>query len=262
MRTPGRQVAVEELFPELVPYRRDAVRLHPRQGAPGVRDSSVGGPLLWPAGETWPVCPEHDDVLVPVVQVFRADVPDIVAFPADRDLLQVLWCQTDDHADGWVLPRVVWRDSAAVGEVRSAPVPTAVDENLVPRPCVVHPERVMEYAGADLPVELWQALEDRFDRLEAETGWHYEADLAVAPGTKLLGYPSWSQEPDWPDCPACRTPMRHLLTVASWEGEDARAWRPDGEFAGPELSLGDLGGVYLFECVTCPGRPGAHRYDC
>ena len=34
------------------------------------------------------------------------------------------------------------------------------------------------------------------------------------------------------------------------------------DFAGPELSLGDLGGVYLFECATCPGRPGAHRYDC
>lgn len=214
MRTPVRQVAVHELFPEVVPYRRDTVRLHPRQGA-----------------------------------------------PAGCDVLQVLWCQTDDHVDGWVLPRVVWRAAAAVTDVCTPPVPTAVDKNLVPRPCVVHPERVTEYAGADLPVELWQTLEDRFDRLEVETGWHYETDLAVAPGTKLLGYPSWSQEPDWP---SCRVPMRHLLTVASWEGEDSRAWHPatDADFAGPELSLGDLGGVYLFECVTCPGRPSVYRYDC
>lgn len=38
--------------------------------------------------------------------------------------------------------------------------------------------------------ELSQALDEWFDRLESEAGWHYEADLAVAPGLKLLGqYP-------------------------------------------------------------------------
>jgi hypothetical protein len=42
--------------PELAAYARTATRLHPRPGAPGVGDSSVGGPLLWPAEEPWPVC--------------------------------------------------------------------------------------------------------------------------------------------------------------------------------------------------------------
>lgn len=44
------------MFPELVPLARPAIRLHPRPGSPSVRDSSVGGPLLWPAGEPWPHC--------------------------------------------------------------------------------------------------------------------------------------------------------------------------------------------------------------
>lgn len=34
---------------------RTATRLHPRPGLPTVHDSSVGGPLLWPAEEPWPV---------------------------------------------------------------------------------------------------------------------------------------------------------------------------------------------------------------
>ncbi|MBA5222552.1 hypothetical protein [Streptomyces griseoaurantiacus] len=54
--TPPRPVEVAAVFPELAPLARPAVRLHPRPGSPSVADSSVGGPLLWPAGEPWPHC--------------------------------------------------------------------------------------------------------------------------------------------------------------------------------------------------------------
>ncbi|MGH4035916.1 hypothetical protein ACQB60_44260 [Actinomycetota bacterium Odt1-20B] len=56
--TPPRPLDVEALFPELAAHRRTATRLHPRPGAPGVHDSSVGGPFLWPADEPWPTCTE------------------------------------------------------------------------------------------------------------------------------------------------------------------------------------------------------------
>ncbi|THV27709.1 hypothetical protein E9998_14040 [Glycomyces paridis] len=36
--------------------------MHPREGTPTARASSIGGPLLWPAAEPWPTCTEqHDD---------------------------------------------------------------------------------------------------------------------------------------------------------------------------------------------------------
>ncbi|MER5279852.1 hypothetical protein ABT025_29515 [Streptomyces sp. NPDC002809] len=57
--TPSRPVDIESVFPELAAHRRTTTRLHPRPGAPGHRDSSVGGPLLWPAAEPWPVCTER-----------------------------------------------------------------------------------------------------------------------------------------------------------------------------------------------------------
>lgn len=53
--TPPRPDVVAAV-PELAAYARTATRLHPRPGSPGVGDSSVGGPLLWPAEEPWPVC--------------------------------------------------------------------------------------------------------------------------------------------------------------------------------------------------------------
>lgn len=54
--TPPRPVDVVELFPELAERARTATRLHPRPGSPTTADSSVGGPLLWPADEPWPTC--------------------------------------------------------------------------------------------------------------------------------------------------------------------------------------------------------------
>ena len=57
--TPGARAALLSEFPELTGYGQAAVRLHPRPGSPGVRESSVGGPLLWPADEAWPVCAER-----------------------------------------------------------------------------------------------------------------------------------------------------------------------------------------------------------
>jgi hypothetical protein len=54
--TPPAPLDISSVFPELGLLARPAVRLHPRAGAPGLDDSSLGGPLLWPAAAPWPVC--------------------------------------------------------------------------------------------------------------------------------------------------------------------------------------------------------------
>ncbi|MFI0790026.1 DUF1963 domain-containing protein [Streptomyces lydicus] len=285
-RTPARPVNVEELFPELIPFRREAVRLHPRAGSPSCHDSSVGGPLLWPAAEPWPVCAEeHYDPdtaselqaavpMVPVVQVHQADAPGI-PFPEGTDLLQVLWCPYAHGEYCYPLPQVHWRDSRGIGDILSTPAPVeGLPEDWYPNPCVVHPEQVTEYPSNDLSWDLRDALRQRFDELHATTGLHYWYHLADAPGIKLGGYPGWTQEPCWPDCEACGGRMEHLLTVASWEfdGESWRTWLPveDRTDSGwteaadnpAGLCLGDVGGVYIFECRACPDRPIGHWFDC
>ncbi|NUP21138.1 MAG: hypothetical protein HOZ81_34740 [Streptomyces sp.] len=60
LTTPPRPLDVPAHFPELAPLARTTVRLHPRPGSPTAADSSLGGPLLWPAHESWPTCPEHN----------------------------------------------------------------------------------------------------------------------------------------------------------------------------------------------------------
>jgi hypothetical protein len=55
---PALPIDVEALVPELAGWVREVTLLFPRSGEPGVGESSLGGPLLWPAEEAWPMCAE------------------------------------------------------------------------------------------------------------------------------------------------------------------------------------------------------------
>ena len=218
--------------------------------------------------------------LVPVLQLFAADVPEL-PFPAGTDVLQVLWCPFEHSYIPQ--PKLYWRDSSTCGgELAAHPRPDGADENYLPDPCVLHPERVVDYPSWDLPNELAEALRERFDRVEKETGWSYHQHLSVANGVKVGGYPTWTQEPVWPDCAGCGQRMEHLLTVNSveFDGASWRSWLPveDTPDTGtiwdlpyddrrliqspPGLMLGDMGGIYLFVCRRCPDQPYAHWFDC
>ncbi|MCO6008916.1 DUF1963 domain-containing protein [Actinoallomurus purpureus] len=250
--------------------------------------------MLWPRSQPWPYCgddhpptgyaPPHagPQPLVPVLQLFAADVPEL-PFPAGKDVLQLLWCPFDHEAGYVPRPELFWQDGSMRGPVLSAPPrPEGAREEYLPDPCVLHPERVVEYPNWDLPEELADELEERFEELEDGTEWSYWAHLSVAPGIKVGGYPSWTQEPFWPSCTRCGRRMDHLLTVksAEFDGESWKAWLPieDAPASGtvldlpyeerrriqraPGVMLGDMGGIYLFVCPQCPGLPYAYHSDC
>lgn len=286
-------------FPVLAGTARETVRLHPRPGNPDARSSSLGGPLLWPAGEPWPACDSPwctlDDrhppqtvepgtsPLVPVLQVFGRHVPQ-VPFPEGHDVLQVLWCPFA-HQQSEPLPRVIWRREADLGHAAAGygGVHPEAPAEQVPSPCTLAPELVIEYSTEGLDRDQIDALSAAAAGLQEETGWDLWSDLLVAPGSKLGGHPSWVQNPEWPRC-ACGARMAHLATIASWEYEGmfSRRWIPVQEqplfdlqaeqgasFAQhPEIRqphgimLGDAGNYHLFTCTTCPDRPYDHRWAC
>lgn len=291
--TPARPVDVEALFPEVTALRRNAVRLHPRAGTPQARESSLGGPVLWPRSQPWPHCEDtHPAIigdgrarpitpvpLVPVLQLFARDIPER-PFPAGTDLLQVLWCPFDHLPCYAPRPELFWRDSGQEDLEPAEPRwPAEAPADYLPKACVLHPERVTDYPSWDLPRDIADALEPRFKQLKQEAGWNYQYHLSVSPGTKVGGYPTWSQDPVWPDCPACGQRMEHLLSIdsAEFDGTSWRTWLPVEDSPATIMALpyeertriqraaglmiGDMSGLYLFECPRCPGRPFAYHSD-
>lgn len=289
---------LEALIPEFAGLARETTLLYPRAGTPGVHESSMGGPLLWPANEPWPHCAqsghwmygpggEHTPEsvpMVPVVQLFARHVPRL-EFPAGKDVMQLVWCPLIHPGDpaGAALPRLYWRSEeevVAAGLIRDVPAPdeSAFDDDFMPRPCTVSPTPAVEYPNHDLPEDLGRALQPRLQALEDRFGYWY-TEVASALQNKVGGYPAWTQPPDWPYC-ARGHRMEHLLSVTGEPGygrwlplDEHRKdtteplWQAPADPAvldaiGPEMDLGDGGGIYLFLCRRCPELPYTHRFDC
>lgn len=284
--TPAPPVDLATLVPELAGYARSTTRLHPRRGTPTVRQSSLGGPLLWPADEPWPACEipwwywdidvpgaAADDTrphtapnpLVPVLQLFAADAPTI-SYPRGSDLLQVLWCPVPhlhlpDNDEAFA-PAVAlrWRNAADMPDTAAEPpAPIDYEEELRPMPCVLHPEQVAEYP-MDLPEDLWSQIEDLQAR---HSGLSYQSDLSVAPGTKVGGWPRWHAFDPYPmACTACGQPLDLLAAFGTHERDDGCGrWNPpdlagtdeSGNFTG--LLLGRGGDLQVFYCTAHPDHP-------
>ncbi|MFI2281330.1 hypothetical protein [Nocardia beijingensis] len=244
--TPPRPVDLAAVFPELAPLARTATRLHPRPGKPSAHDSSIGGPLLWPASEPWPYChaedhglePESDGsiAMVPVAQLYVRDVPGLSA-PEGADLLQVLWCPFEHDDDGMPKTALFWRSAAATTDVLvDPPEPAEYEEDLVPEPCMIDPEQVIEYPhSGELAGELRQRVDQwtmaqipgvEFGGLEDDD--HPYNFLCIAPGWKIGGFIRWGMQDPYPNpCPTCGTPTEPLLTIASDEWQsDIHHWIP------------------------------------
>ncbi len=218
---------------------RPAVLLNPLEGDPTDADSHIGGPLLWPIDEPWPVCDgaTHDGGVgelpfVGAVQLYRRDFPEL-PFPEGTDVLQVFLCTVDHdqpHAHGPDV-RLVWRDSTTVVElVEEEPEPAVQVERYVPTVNVLEPIRYVEYP---MPAE-------RPDELRDEQ-WP-----ETSTGSKIGGWTAWWQSgPVVFECPECGSARRQLLSLATHE--------PSGDDV--EWEFGREGNLNVFACPADVRHP-------
>ena len=278
-------------FPELAPLARPAVRLHPFPGEPTPRHSSIGGPLLWPTDETWPLCPDCIDLvsslegtgpedlvlpMVPLLQIFARDVPQL-PFPTGCDLFQLLWCPAELHGQTEPTRLTLWRDSTKVSAVL-APAPevdgsiVTIDDYSIPAPCALHPEAIIDFpSGWELDAQLRGRINEQVEVFHAS----YDRDLGAAPGAKIGGWPQWFREPAYPRC-ALGHQMHHLASLTSAEAAGtAGSWSAVRD-AVPEpaqwghadpsnptgLIIQSYGNLSVFCCTLCPDRPTSVLEHC
>ena len=210
--------------------------------------------------------------MVAVAQLHAADVADLRC-PAGTDLLQVLWCPNQHRDEDYAGPPVQlrWRSASGVTDVLPDPPPptAAVEEDYLPRPCVLHPEQVVEYPWwQELPAELGQRIRQWDDGRQLGEETYFS--VSQAPGWKAGGYASWELADLRPmDCPTCRRRMDLLLTISSSESGGASwlpveeshlqpsmadpVWRAVTEPTG--ITVGRQGSLRIFACFECPATP-------
>jgi len=217
--------------------------------------------------------------MVPVAQLYARDVPGLHP-PEGSDLLQVLWCPVEHEDDGLPKSVLFWRSSAEITDILvDPPEPQGFVDELVPEPCMVDPEQVIEYPhSGELEGELRQQVEQwtmaqlpgvEIGELAAEDEPYNH--LTLAPGWKIGGFVRWGmQDPHPRPCPTCGTQTEPLLTISSSEWDpDIRHWIPFEDQAansawgriqgGPSMPTGlcisDLNDHIIRVCPTSSAHP-------
>ncbi|WP_455754323.1 hypothetical protein [Streptomyces erythrochromogenes] len=281
--TPPRPIDVTAVFPQLAPLARPAIRLHPRPGSPTPLDSSVGGPLLWPADEPWPHCDElHEwydseldewregpNAMLPVAQLYVRDVP-LLRPSGQADLLQLLWCPFEHEPDYKPPTKLFWRSAAEITDLLAVPPVTAAVEydEYVPERCVLAPEEVTEFPHPlQLGKEFQQQLEDWNHGQESGADF-YTDELSLAPGWKAGGWTPWGlTDPIVQNCAVCDAEMTPLLTIASkewhfrrlswvpYEDRDVAAVAGSGVENSPGVQISGGNHLQLYVCPESPEHP-------
>lgn len=249
--TPPRPVDVTALFPQLAPLARTATRLHPRPGAPTVHDSSVGGPLVWPADEPWPYCDEpHDSHGVPVVHS-----PDDVRILRRIGAASVERLRLDPEAARWAPEELATLERTRAGrpwfEGPIALLPVAqLYARDVPFPCP---------PGADLLQVLWCPF-DHGEHPAPKTALFWRSCAAVSDVLDAPPEPPIVESDDYLPEPCLLSPEQvtdfphpfELDEEIRDQLDDAHRW----ETADPARYSGytdDLGELYLGSLSTAPG---------
>lgn len=200
---------------------RPAIRLHPRRVPalpPNV--SKIGGTILWPANERLPICASERCPAVPVLQLFRTDVP-LLPFPGQCDLFQLLW-YPQMYDDCGYMPKLDlrWWDSRTLNGFVE-PDYVNHDPSFVVEECRIFPEEFVEYPYSDqLTSDQWEAIDVSYDE--------YVNLWSTCPGTKVGGYPDYGGQDSWVPVDSTGREMRFLLTLSDseWDRSSAPRWMP------------------------------------
>ncbi|KOV69657.1 hypothetical protein ADL00_10675 [Streptomyces sp. AS58] len=248
--TPPRPFDVTALFPRLAQLARTATRLHPRPGSPTVHDSSVGGPLLWPADEPWPYCEEPHDQRA----ALRINSPDdirlqrrVLAAAAERLHLDPEAPQrTREEQETWDLIAVgrSWFD----GPIPLVPVAQLYSRD-IPFPCP---------PDADLCQVLWCPFDHEIAHPKTALFWRSSATvtdvLETPPEPPIVQDGGYLPEPclfspeqvtDYPNPSELSEELRDELDdMSHWETIDPARY---------SMYADDPGELYLNNLSTAPG---------
>ena len=232
---------------------------------PALTSSKMGGLPNLRYFKTYPTCNHCNTALHFVFQLYKEEVPQFY-FPEATDLFQLFRCPNDqctglDYEKSDLVMYHFYHHTEQL-PLSTDLVPPAHNNDQIEsplRPCQFLP----------LPTNDYPHYEETNSSIYEVLVHHYEPDVEdffmnkYSPkiGTKVKGYPSWTQSPYYPKC-TCGKTKSFLFQFASEEIEDL-VDTPTQEEASPHgVMIGDMGNIYYFYCEDCGEQSLESYWDC
>jgi uncharacterized protein YwqG len=230
--------------------------------------SKMGGTPNLKNFESYPVCEHCNTKLNFVLQLKKPDFPNFY-FPDKKNLFQLFRCPNfecegiDFEKFDLCMYHYYHNDDSTIEEktgnheVRDVANPNF--EEKVPD-CKFHPKEMIDYPNYDdTESNFYSIVEEKY---EEEVGEYLFDKYSARIGTKIGGYPSWTQSPNYPICQSCDKEKEFLFQLSSEEIEDEYETRTSKEWSPHGIMMGDVGNIYYFYCENCGVDSIESNWDC
>lgn len=239
---------------------KDCILLCPKTSSNplSLAQSKLGGNGL--VDNEAPECPMCQTTTAFVLQLFKSEFPSMF-FPDGYDLFTVYRCRNencegvyDDSMDEFT----VFQFHKLRNHLDALNPPNKSSDSSLPH-CQFHPVIVKDYPNDEEEDYPEVNLQNEIEEEELDKLLDY---FAPRNGTKIGGYPSFTQSPWHPDCLNCGKPTEFIFQLASGESIDANTENEYPHWSDHGITIGDLGNLYAYVCKACEPTNVITYWDC
>jgi uncharacterized protein YwqG len=246
-------------------YKRQTTLLRPHKSeiAIGQQESKFGGIPNFTGFDIYPCCDDCKTPLNFVLQLYKTDFPSFY-FPDNTDLFQLFRCPNNDCPAGYSEQYDhkmfhYYLTSTTDNKLLAKPSHNLSNaENEVPD-CYLKPQVTDDFPNFDdFEGNDFVNIEEQFGNDLTEL---FMDKYSAISNSKLGGYPSFTQSPEYPTC-SCGKTKEFFFQLSSEDPEDGvekpspNNWSPHG------IMIGDVGNIYFYVCRSCGQKTIESYWDC
>ena len=246
----------DALFEEITEkYGMDTLLLNPEESEDTipVSQSKMGAEANMAGFESYPCCDACGTPLNFVIQLYKKDFPQLY-FPENTNVFQLFRCPNMDCDPGDYLKydrRMFHYYFNLPDEIKALAKPEsdATDIEDEANECSFSPYKTKDLPKYDDLAD--DILEYINEKLDDDVSYEFETCFIQYTGTKIGGYPSFTQGTHFPVCSSCGKEKELFFQLGSDD---------DGSSHG--IMIGDVGNIYYFVCKDCGPETVEPYWDC
>ncbi|MES2701672.1 MAG: DUF1963 domain-containing protein [Bacteroidota bacterium] len=259
--------AVSEPFVQnvLTKYRKNAVLLRPHTTRIQLAfdTSKVGGVADLRGFSSYPCCNKCSEPLNFVLQIYRKDFAGLY-YPENKNLFQLFRCPNrecggDQYSDQAMFV-YYFTEQSAPSKLLLKPLSLTEDNEQEVPECELRSQNVLDYPiYDDYPNDEYTKIEIKYGDTFGE---YFMENFSAKEGTKIGGYPAYTQSPVHPLC-TCGKMKTFFFQLSSCDIEEGVNYPPPpDQWSAHGIMIGDVGNIYFYVCMDFGEKSIESNWDC